>query len=404
MRTLSMAWRNVWRNSRRSTVTIAAMTLGLWVMILYSGLVRGMLVDMATAITDLEMGEIQVVAEGYRTDPALHRTVPDTSGVLERFDQLGFPASARLMGGGLAAVDKASAGISLVGLDVARDARVTELPTRLGQGAWLDPADPKGVVIGGKLAKTLDAQVGDELLVLSQGADGSIANDLYTVRGTLQPVAEGIDRTTVFMTEAAFRELMVLPQGAHQLIVRVPLDHDLGDALVAAQQAAPDSEVQTWRQLMPMVAQWLDATETIVGIVYFIMYVAIAILVLNAMLMAVFERVREFGVMKAIGYAPATVFWLITLESAVQVGIATALGLTLAVPAGWYLTTTGINMGALAGMNMMGLSMMENWRAVYTIDGVARPIAMLWFMVLAAAMLPALRAGAIKPVTAMRYR
>ena len=206
------------------------------------------------------------------------------------------------------------------------------------------------------------------------------------------------------MNEAAFRELLVLPEGTHQITVRVLDGRPLDEARDAVAALAPDTEVKTWRQLLPMVAQWLDSTRGIVSIVYFIMYFAIAILVLNAMLMAVFERIREFGVMKAIGYSPATVFWLITLESAVQVALATAAALLLALPAMGYLQSVGLDMGTLSGMSLMGMSMMENWRGIYTPATVALPVAVLWIMVIGAALLPALRAARISPVAAMRHR
>jgi putative ABC transport system permease protein len=402
MRIMTMAWRNVWRNQRRSIVTISAMTLGLWVMILYSGLIEGMIVDMSASITDMELGEIQIVAAEYRDDPALQVTITDPDTILTRLDEEGLAASARLLGGGLAAVDQASAGVSLIGLDVERDQAVSALWERVAQGSWLDPSNDRSVVLGSKLARTLQASPGDELLVLSQAADGSIANDVYAVRGVLSTVGDSIDRTAVIMTTTAFRELMALPQGAHQITVRVPHDRDLAEAKAAVVGIAAGQDVQTWRELMPLIAQWLDSTRGIIFIVYFIMYIAIAILVLNAMLMAVFERIREFGVMKAIGYGPSTVFWLITAESAVQVTIATVAALLLATPVMAYMQSVGINVGVLAGMNIMGMSLAENWRGIYTVQVVAVPIIVLWVMVLSAATLPALRAARINPVTAMR--
>lgn len=404
MRVLTMAWRNVWRNQRRSLVTIAAMTLGLWVMILYAGLAEGMIVDMASNVTDLEMGEIQIVHAEYRDDPALQVVIDDPEAVLGGLDGLGFPASARLLGGGLAGVGQSSAGVSIIGLDVARDAVVSDLPARIRDGEWFDPADEDGVVIGRKLARTLQAGLGDELLLLSQGADGSIANDVYTVRGVLSTVGDGVDRTAVFMNAGAFRGLMSLPEGVHQITVRVPHERDLQEAKAAVQGVAPGRDVQTWKELLPLISQWLDSTRAILAVVYVIMYIAIAILVLNAMLMAVFERIREFGVMKAIGYGPATVFALITVESIVQVSIATVAALLLALPAMGYLSSVGINVGALAGMNLMGMSMMENWRGIYTPDIIATPVTILWVMVVGAVMLPALRAARINPVAAMRSR
>ncbi len=403
MQTLRMAWRNVWRNSRRSVVTIAAMAFALWVMVLYSGLVTGMLVSMESDAVELELGDLQLVAEGFRDDPSLHRTIQDPEALLQRLEASGLRAAPRWMAGGLAAAGEESAGVSLVGIDVARDAQVTTLATHLGEGAWLDPVDPQGVVIGKRLARTLVAGLGSEIVVLSQAADGSIANNLYRVRGILGGVSDGVDRSSIVLVDAAFRELMALPEGTHQITVRVPAGRSLDEAAAAITAMAPGVEVRTWRQLVPTLASMLDATRGLVQVVAFIVYLAVAILVLNAMLMAVFERIREFGVMKAIGFSPGTVFGLIVLESAVQTFLATAVGLALALPAGLYLRDVGINTGAIGGMQMAGLTMMSRWTGVYSLGTVQGPVVILWVMVALAVIWPASKAARIRPLDAMRY-
>ena len=404
MRILRLAWRNVWRNSRRSLVTISAMAFALWTMVLYAGLVEGMILGMEGDVLDLEVGEIQVVAEGYRDDPSLYRVIEDPEAVLARLDELDYPASARLLGGGLCAVDEESAGVQLVGLNVQRDAGVTLISERVAEGAWLTEGDVQGVVIGRKLARTIDAHIGDELLVLSQGWEGGLAADLYTVRGILGTVGASVDSGTVFMSEVAFRALLDVPTGAHQITVRVPKDTDLVAATAQIEAFDDGLDAMSWKELMPFIAMWLESTRGLIGIVYGIIYIAVAILVLNAMLMAVFERIREFGVMKAIGYSPSTVFGVIAVESAIQTALGTVVGLVLAMPVMFYLATVGIDTGALGGMSMMGMSMQQNWMGVYSPQVLATPIAVLWFMVGAAAVLPALRAARISPVAAMRHR
>lgn len=404
MQILRMAWRNLWRNGRRSAVTVAAMTFALWVMILYTGLVEGMLVDMVDQAVDLEVGELQVVAAGYRDDPSLHRVVADPAALLTGIEGLGYAAAPRLLGGGLGAVGQESAGVQLVGVDVERDATVTRIHQRLDQGAWLDPADPRGVVLGKRVARSLGAQVGAELLILSQGADGSIANDLFTVRGVLAGVGDGVDRGTVFLTEDAFRALMVLPAGAHRLTVRVPEGSDLDQARARIEALGPGLEVRTWRQLLPTLSTMIESTRGLIQVVAFIVYLAIAILVLNAMLMAVFERIREFGVMKAIGYGPGTVFSLIAVESALQALLATGIGVLLALPAMAWLSRVGIDVGALGGMQMMGMSMMQRWTGRFTVSTVQGPVLILWGMVALAVLWPALKAARIPPIEAMRAR
>ena len=399
-----MAWRNIWRNRRRTIVTVAAMTLALLVMILYSGLLAGYMRDMERNILDLEFGDIQIFAEDYRDKPSLHTTIKNVDGLLAELDKLGYGASPRLMGGGLAAVGEGSAGVMLKGVNVERDVRVSQISHHLSQGQWLDPADPKGVVIGGRLARTLDARVGDELVVLSQATDGSIAADLFIIRGILLGIADSTDRTGVFLNQAAFREFYMLPQGAHQIIVRLPEEVELETGAAAVRRIAAGLDVQTWRQLMPTIASMIDSTRGIMLAIFTIVYLVIAILILNVMLMSVFERIREFGVLKALGVDPKSVFLLIVLESAMQTGLAVLIGLVLSVPGFLYLTKVGIDTGVLGGMNIAGLAFSSIWRAQVSVGAFVGPVLVLVIIVLLAIIYPAIKAARIEPVEAMSHR
>lgn len=260
------------------------------------------------------------------------------------------------------------------------------------------------MVIGRRLAKTLEVKPGDELVVLSQAADGSMANDLYTVRGVLMGVADATDRTAIFMNAKVFRELMVFSEGAHQLIVRRPDDVELEAAAAAVRGVTGDLEVKTWKELMPVVASMLESTQGLIVIVFFIIYIAVGILILNAMLMAVFERIREFGVLKALGVGPLRVVNLILVESAIQTVIAIVAGVTLAIPGMWYLGNIGINVGKLGGMSAMGLALRPVWYGIYDFDTLSGPLAMLVFIVFFAVLYPALKAAWIRPVEAMRHQ
>ncbi len=225
-----MAWRNVWRNKRRTLVTMGAMTLALFVEIHHTSLIKGYLANMESNILDLELGDIQIHADGYRDDPSIYAMIEDPGEIVEALDAKGYRASARLLGAGLGAAGDASSGVIFRGVDPVRDAKVTSVGTHVDRGEWLDPGDPHGVVIGRKLARTLTVTTGDEIVVLTQGADGSMANDVFTVRGILKGVGEGMDRAGIYMLDSAFRELFVLPEGAHQIIVRSPEGVLLDDA------------------------------------------------------------------------------------------------------------------------------------------------------------------------------
>jgi ABC-type lipoprotein release transport system permease subunit len=404
MSVFKMAWRNVWRNQRRSLVTMAAMTLALCVEILYSGGVTGFLQGMEDDVLDLEVGDMQVFAGDYLDKPAIYTAIEDPDTLLAQLDKIGYPASARLLGGGLAAAGEFSAGVALRGVDVMQDAKITLIGEKVADGTWLDPADAHGVVIGRRLAKTLEVKPGDELVILSQAADGSLANDLYTIRGVLMGVADVTDRTAIFMNAEAFRELMVFPKGAHQIIVRRPDNVELEAAAATVKGCVGTLTVKTWKELMPVVASMLESTQGLILIVFFIIYVAVGILILNAMLMAVFERIREFGVLKALGMGPVSVVNLILVESAIQTGIAVVAGVTLAIPGMWYFGNVGINVGKLGGMSALGLAMHPVWYGIYNSGTLSGPLVMLVLIVFLAVLYPACKAAWIRPVEAMRHQ
>lgn len=399
-----MAWRNVWRNRRRSLVTVAATTLAFAVMILYSSLVQGYLRSMERNLLDLELGDVQIHDPAYQDDPSLYSGMPGAAEILARLDAAGYPASARLLGFGLGAGTEASAGVQIHGVDPGRDGRVSRVAERVRDGLWLDAADPFGVVVGAQLAHTLVVEPGDELVLLSQASDGSTANDLFVARGVLHPVGEAVDRAGVFLTEEAFRTFFVYPRGAHQIIVRRPGGVELEALAAAVRGLAPGERVETWREKVPTLASMLDSARSVMMMVFLIVYIAIGILVLNAMLMAVFERIREFGVLKAIGYAPTQVLAVILGECAVITGLALVAGLALALPGLWYVSRVGIDMGRLGGMAMMGVVLDPIWRGVVEPGVFTGPTLTLLLIVAVAALYPAAKAAWISPIRAIHHR
>ncbi len=404
MRLLVMAWRNLWRYRRRTVVTVAAMTLALLIMVLYTSLVEGYLRDLERNIVDIELGDIQVVAPDYRNNPSIYRRIENPEQLVAQLRDRGLRASTRLIGGGLGAAGESSAGVMLKGIDVEQDAAVSEISEHLASGQWLDATDRAGVVLGNRLAKTLGVEPGDELILLGQAADGSMANDLYTIRGVLRSISDDADRAGVFMTEQAFRSFFVIPSGAHLIMVRRPAERDLSVAVAEVREIAVGLNVETWRDLAPILASFLDSTRSLILIVFLVIYVVVAILIINAMLMSVFERIRELGVLKALGVGPGHVFTLVFMEGGLQTGIAIVVALALSVPGLAYLADHGLDLSGLGGMSFAGMAIDPVWRAVVTPMTIIGPVVTLVVIVTVSVLYPALKAARISPVAAMRYQ
>lgn len=379
------------------------MSFALWTMILYTGFMSWYLKDMEARILDLEVGDLQVHAPDYRDDPSLHTRIDDAEALLAGLRAAGYRATSRLLAYGMAAAKDSSAGVAFFGVDVARDAEVSLVHEHLLEGSWLDPADPHGVVLGRRLARMLGVDLGAEIVVLSQGTDGAMAADLYDVRGVLESISAAVDRGGVFMTAEAFRELFVLPSGVHRIVVRRPEGTELDVAAEAVRAAAVGLDVRTWRDLMPTVASMLDSARGVLVMMIVIVYIAIAVLILNAMLMAVFERIRELGVLKALGVGPGGILGLMLAEALIVTAIAILVGVSLGVPTLYYLAVEGIEFTSLTGMSMMGVAMSPVWHADMSAATFGMPIAVLVLIVALAVTYPALKAAFLDPVEAIHH-
>jgi len=406
MRLFSLALRNISRNWHRTLVTTLAMAFAGFIMILFVALMEGLLKASERNALIMNTGEIQIHAPGYRDDPDLYNTMSTADELVGRLQQDGFNAAARLYGFGLAAARSTSAGVRLRGIDLDREIAVTQLYKHIMEGQWLDAEVPNGVVIGKKLGRTLGVKPNDEIIIVSQATDGSMANDLYTVQGILKSVGDEIDRTGFFMIDSTFRKLMLLPAGAHEIaIMRNNKKINLAAAKNQVERLAPDYEVADWRELLPVIARILDLADAQSIIMILITYVAVAMVVLNAVLMSVFERIHQFGVMKAIGVSPWQLIVLVYMETMIQVFVACVLALGSGWLAATHLQENGIDLSSIAsGASFGGIALDPVWPAYVSFKGLFLPIALLILISLLAAVYPAIKAALIQPVKAIYYR
>jgi len=358
------------------------------------------------SVVMMNMGDIQIHAQGYRDDPDLYTRIEHARALVKEIEQEGFRAAPRLYAYGLLAAKMASSGVQLRGIDLAQEMQVTELYQHVSRGQWLDEDDAQGVVLGKKLAATLGVELGDELVFVGQSGDGFMANDLFRVRGILKSVSDGIDRMGMFMPMQTLRDLMVIPQGAHEIVmVRSDRTTDLELESARVAELAPGLEVKNWKQLMPVVARMIETADVQIMIMLVIFYIAVATVVLNAMLMNVFERIHEFGIMKALGVTPWQLVGLVFAETMIMTLIAATTGLL----GGWWISTYyqlhGIDMSALAGsITYGGIAFDPVWYCAITTEALMYPVLFLLLVAILAVIYPAAKAAMLSPVKAIYFR
>ena len=406
MLTLKLAWRNLWRNRKRTAISLATIGVGTAIMIVAYGLTWGTMAQMVGNVTRVFSGEGQVHAPGYLRDRSIYKTIGDPRGILEAAKIGGVGAAPRSFGFGLVSHGTKSAGAMFWGVDPDAEVAVFDLPRHVRDGGrFLASAPARGMVLGSKLARSLNVGVGDEIVTVVQAADGSLGNELFAVTGIIKTVGEGVDRGAAIIHRSDFQELFVSGGVVHEIALSsrgAVTPSEIGGMI---SEALGKDEYMTWKQLNPVISDMLRIVDVMMLVFAVVFLLAAGLGVMNTMLMATYERVREFGVQKALGSSPWRIVRDVCVEAFLMGFIGTLGGLVLGVLADLYFGKYGIDTGKIGGTSIAfaGVAFDPVWRAVITPDGVLIPVAVMWFWCVLAALYPAARASRFDPVRAMTH-
>jgi ABC-type antimicrobial peptide transport system permease subunit len=207
------------------------------------------------------------------------------------------------------------------------------------------------------------------------------------------------------MSLTDFRDLFSLPDVATEIVIRrVEEDYDLSALRNRIQQAVPTEEVKTWKDMFPAVSDMLELTDVSIYILLAIIYIAGSLIMLNTMLMSVFERIKELGIMMAIGFRPLQVLILIFLETFLRTLCGSLIGLLLGVGLSLYLTYYGLDLTSITeGFSFVGIMAEPHWFAVTNFSTVYPPFIFLFVFSLIAVIYPAIKVSLLKPVDALVF-
>lgn len=402
MESLRYGWRNLWRNIARTLITVAAAAFSTAILIATFALMDGLVSNAITNITDLDVGEVQAHAPGYLADRSIYRTLSDPAAMLAAARAQGVPAAPRRLADGLIAFGNQSSGALFWGVDPPLERAAFTLAQHVAEGRFLADRPGRQIVLGRQLARTIDAHIGSEVVVVVQAADGSLGNDLFVVAGILESADEDIDRAGALMHQDDFAALFASGDRVQEIALnsngRVSLD-----ALVQLVRTAdPRADVRSWRELLPTFSDMVTLFDTFIWIFGLVFGLAAGLGVMNTMLMATHERVREFGLIKALGGTPGRIVRDVAVEASVLAIIGVTLGVAVGLVGAVYLQRTGIDTSRWAGtFSIGGVAFDPVWRAAITLRGIVIPV----IVMLAAAILPSLYPAAIAarldPVRAM---
>jgi ABC-type lipoprotein release transport system permease subunit len=402
-----IAWRNLWRHARRSLITAAAMAVGVAFCMAMLAITDGMYAKMFEVMVEQSLGHVQVHDPAFPGKRSMYATMKGADETLARLDALPGTAAAtgRLLGFGLLGGERKSTGGQLLGVIPAREAATTPVARRVVAGSWLGEAPAAEIVLGDGIANDLGLGVGDEVVVVTQASDGSLGNALYTIRGIVRTGSVAIDDGSGFVHLDDLRALLVLPDQLHEITLLARDDGAIAAYQAELKAAVGDAAlVRTWWEVSPQTQQLFGMQSISKVILLGLVFTVAGFGVVNTMLMSVFERTRELGVLKAIGMRPGRMVVLVLLESLMLAGVSVVLGLALGGFLDWWLVTRGLDFTASMkdGMSMGGVTLDPVIRGQVQPAGIAATAGSVFVVAALAALWPALRAARLQPVEAIR--
>lgn len=409
MRMLSLALRNLFRNTRRTLITLSAIASGLACVFMMVGLQAGSYADMLRVGISSMAGHVVVQARGWQEEREQDQVVRGATEVQRRLQRAlpGATVTPRLYLGGLLTSPSSSAGVGLRGVDPASEARVDTLDDSLVEGGWLEEGDDRGIVIGRALADALGVGLGDKVVYLGQARGQSeMVSRMFRVSGIFRTGGAELDSLVAVVTLAAGQELLEQPDVAHQIAVHLPdpTTSREATAVVRAEVGAEGREVLEWPQALPDIVSFIQLDKVSGDVMMGVMGVIVAMGVLNTVLMSVLERTKEFGVLLALGMRPRRLASMVLLETALMGVFGSLLGAFVGSLIVWPMVTYGIDYSAYMGetMEMEGLVLSTRIHGAWDVTRMGAYVVATVFVTVLAGVWPAWHITRLSPVDAMR--
>ncbi len=402
-----MAWRNVWRYRRRSLLTVLTIALGLAFYILMRAIGDGFHEQMVDNSVRAGIGHIEVHRAGYQRDPALLKTLPEAERiervVPETPDLLGY--SFRVLGDGLASTAENSTGVRIVGVRPERERSVTTLYRAVIAGKFLEDGMSRPALIGERLAQALGAGLNEKIVLVVQAADGTMGAQLFRVAGIFRSGSPELDRGVVYLLRKDAQTLFALGEGVTEAALLLRSSESVGEAqrFLSARLTGAPVEVLPWYVVEPFLRQFIELDDAFFYIIALILFIVISVGILNTVMMSVFERVREFGVMMALGTKPRQVVRLVMEESSALALVGVVLGAVLGSAATILFAYTGIDLSRYAaGASALGITTTVIRPQLTARNLVVSDLSVV-VVVLLVALYPAMKAARLRPVEAIRH-
>ena len=403
-----MAWRNIWRNPRRTILTVCAITFATVLLVFMLSFQFGSYETMINTSVKINSGHLQVQAEKYQEKKSIRFVIPDPRAIADIVDQIPEVATYTFRGQAFSLISSKDRtyGVVVTGIDPQKEATVSRIKKLIQAGDFLAADDVNQALVGNLLAKNLRVSIGDELTLLGQGRDGSIGASVVQVKGIFRSGIDEFDRSAMQIPLSTFQDIFSMEEAVHEVVV---IGKSLSDvsrikaqlkAALAVLKNGKALKTLDWQELMPGLRQAIEM-DLVSGLIFYgLLIIVVAFSILNTFLMAIFERTKEFGVMMAVGTTPRRLTKILLIESMSMTLIGIITGICIGIGLTYYFQIHGIDFsGGSELLSQFGIT--GRMYPKLSLLSVSIGPFMVLFFTFFAALYPALKVRRLRPVEAM---
>ncbi len=402
---MRLGLRNLLLYPMRTGLTVLGLAIGIAALTFLSAMNDGWLQNMKVNFVLTQMGHVQVHAKGFEESRRISDYMHDTLEIDKTLQKMPHIAAwtHRIRVSGLAYAAGANASVLVSGIEPENEKKVSRLYDFVQQGEWLQEGDKRSVLLGDVLADRLSVGLGDKVVLMAASPAGDIASEVFRVRGLIHSGVMDVDNLLALVPISMARHWLGLGEGATGVVIRADAFTSVDDIVNNLKQTLDKNhfEVLRWQEIDPMAEQWTMFAEVYTWIVLLVVIIVVLAEVLNTMLMSMYDRVREFGLMAALGTGQGQLFAMVVCETLVLVAMGGALGFLFGAATSLYFGQYGLDLSQYA----TAFSFMYMSPIVYpelTFNGCARILIAAMVGAILAGLYPAWKVSRLNPAVAMR--
>lgn len=346
MMILKIAWRNVWRSKGRSFVVMSSIVVGIWALIVGSGFMNGFMVGYMDEAINYDISNIQVHHSEFKQDFDINLSIPDG---LKKADAIrkweGVEAvTTRTIVNGMIASPKKAGGVQIRGIDKIRESEVTSLDSLIAEGAYFEGIKRNPIVIGTKLAETLKVKLRSKVVLTFNDKNSNITSAAFRVAGIVKSSSLNINERYVYVLQTDINKLLGIGNEIHEIAMLTSEGVFEGDILTKYNKTYSGDLIEDWKLIAPEMALMQEMYGSMLYVLMFIILTALIFGIINTMLMAVLERLKELGMLMAVGMNKLRVFAMILIETLSLAIISSPVGLLISYMTISYYRNYGVDL------------------------------------------------------------